>query len=228
MSVDRAELETALGHRFGDRELLETALTHASHAAEQRAGRGNERLELLGDAVIGLGVMQLLYRAHPDWDEGELTRARAALVNREALAERARRLGLGPHLILGRTERRSAGDQKARVLADCFEALLGALHLDAGYEVALAAVERLFGSALQETALPDPKTAYQEWAHQVHRETPVYVLIRDSGGEEDPERFAVEVRLQGSARGAGVGRTKRGAERKAAEDALARRPGPEA
>jgi ribonuclease-3 len=215
-------LEQRLGHRFRDRGLLETALTHASYAHEADGGRGNERLEFLGDAVIGLVVAQLLFSAHPDWSEGELTRARAALVNRQALAGCARVLALGTHLRLGRTERRGGGELKPTILADCFEALVGAVYLEAGLGPVEALVRRLFGAAIEQGPERDAKTAFQEWAHARFRETPVYRTARDSGGEEDDERFEVEVLVGGEVWGAGSGRSKRVAERRAARRALAR------
>jgi ribonuclease-3 len=221
----RRQLEEALGHRFADGALLEMALTHASRANETGAGRGNERLEFLGDAVVGLVVAQLLYAAHPDWPEGELTRARAGLVNRDALAECGRKLELGRHVRLGRTEQRSAGDEKNRVLANCFEAVVGALYLDAGLAPAFALARRLFGDAIERGAERDPKTEFQEWAHAHHRTTPSYHTTDDTGVDDDEQRFRVEVRVGEEAWGAGVGRSKRVAERAAAREALERTAG---
>lgn len=217
-----AALEERLGHRFGDSALLVTALTHASFAHELGEGRGNERLEFLGDAVLDLVVARLLYEAHPDWDEGQLTRTRAALVNGSALAGCARRLGLGAFIRLGRTERTSGGDEKESILANGFEAVLGALYLDAGPGPVERLVRRVFGDAIARGAERDPKTEFQEWAHARLRETPGYSLLADSGTEDDDQRFSVEVCVGGEAWGAGRGRTKRAAERAAARAALAR------
>jgi ribonuclease-3 len=218
----RRELETALGHRFADPALLETALTHSSHAHETQGGRGNERLEFLGDAVLGLVVARLLYEAHPGWSEGELTRGRAALVNGEALADCGRRLSLGRYLKLGRTEQRSAGERKSSILADGFEALVGAVYLDAGFEPVVALTRRLFGEAIERGASLDPKTDFQEWAHAYLGCTPTYHTAADSGTDDDERRFTVEVRIGGEVWGTGVGRSKRAAERCAAQVALRR------
>ncbi len=224
--MSAAELEAQLGYAFRDAGLLELALSHASFSHEQDGGRSNERLEFLGDAVLGLVVAHELYAAHPDWSEGDLTRARAALVNRQALCEAARGLELPRFVHLGRTEQTSGGEQKARVLANVFEALLGALYLDAGLEVAADFVRRTFARALGAADTPvarDPKTALQEWAHAVHRATPGYVTLADSGAEADEARFRVEVRLQGVGLAEGSGRSKRAAEHAAARAALAAR-----
>jgi ribonuclease-3 len=220
--AERQQLEAALGHGFADPELLDTALLHASRAHELDAGRGNERLEFLGDAVIGLVVAQLLYATHPGWTEGELTRARSMLVNREALAECGRRLQLGRHVQLGRTEQQSGGEAKARILANCFEAVVGALYLDAGLEPVVSLARHLFEDAIGREASRDPKTRLQEWAHARLRITPSYRTVGDSGVEEDEQRFAVEVWVGDEAWGRGVGRSKRTAERRAARDALRR------
>jgi ribonuclease-3 len=218
------ELFDKLGHRFADLALLTTALTHASAAFERDGTRGNERLEFLGDAVLGLVVAELLYRQHPDWREGDLTRARAALVNGRFLADQASALGLAAYLVLGRTERSSGGTTKARVLANLFEAVIGALYLDGGLAPVFRLVERCFGEALagDATLQRDPKTRFQEWAHATLRETPRYTVLEDSGVEAAEDRFTVAVTVGGEARARGRGRTKQAAERAAAAEALAR------
>ena len=218
------ELGERLGMAFRDPELLQTALTHASAAFEQDGTCGNERLEFLGDAVLGLVVAALLYEAHPEWREGELTRARAALVNARALARQARALGLAEYAVLGRTERRSGGAEKERVLANLFEAVIGALYLDGGMEPVQALVRRCFGEALAGDAMlqRDPKTRLQEWAHAALRDTPRYVVAKDTAVEDAEDRFTVEVLLAGESWGRGAGRSKRSAERAAAAEALAR------
>jgi ribonuclease-3 len=218
----RRALEAAIGHRFTDASLLETALTHASRAHELGTGRGNERLEFLGDAVLGLVVAQLLYEAHPDWPEGELTRARAALVNGNALADCGRKLALGEFVKLGRTEQRSAGEQKASILAGCFEAVVGALYLDGGPEPVAVLARRLFGEVIEHGATRDPKTEFQEWAHAHLGCTPTYRTTGDSGAENDERRFTVEVCIGQEVWGSGVGRSKRAAEQNAARAASKR------
>lgn len=214
-------LERALGHRFADRALIDLALTHPSLAYE--IGRpSNERLEFLGDAVLGLAVAQLLYEAHPDWREGELTRARLQLVSEAALAPQGRALELGRHIRLGRSERRTGGADKDSILADVFEALLGALYLDAGVAPVLALVRARFADALSAAAPPqrDAKTALQEWAQKQHRTLPRYATLADSGVDADPQRFEIEVCVGDVVTARGVARTKRSAEARAAEEAL--------
>lgn len=218
-------LAEVLGYTFRDQALLETALSHPSFAHETDGTRGNERLEFLGDAVLDLVIAQRLYRAHPEWPEGDLTRARAALVNQRALAARARELGLGGFVKLGRTERRSAGEEKDSILANCFEALVGALYLDGGLECAEVFLQRVFGLAVERGASAlrrDAKTEFQEWAHAHFRITPCYEAVADSGTDNDERRFTVDVRIGSETWGRGVGRSKRSAEQAAAEAALVR------
>jgi ribonuclease-3 len=165
-----------------------------------------------------------LYARHPEWDEGELTRARAALVNQRALAEVARSLGLGRLVRLGRTEQRSAGADKDRVLANCLEALIGAVFLDGGLEPASALLRRVFARGIETGGgARDPKTEFQEWAHARYRTTPSYQTVRDSGTEDDESRFTVEVWVGSESWGRATGRSKRSAERAAALAALGRR-----
>ena len=219
-----ALLEERIGHQFARRELLETALAHPSFAHELDGSRGNERLELLGDAVLGLVVAEILYAGRPEWDEGDMTRARAALVNARSLAARARALDLGAFVRLGRTEQRTGGGAKDSILANVFEALVGALHLDGGLAAARAFVERTFGGEIVNgpVAVRDAKTRLQEWAHARLRETPTYRTLHDSQVDEDAERFEVEVWIASDAWARGRGRTKRQAEQAAAELALQR------
>jgi len=221
---DRSALESAIGHSFADAALLEAALTHPSYSQEHDGTCGNERLEFLGDAVIDLVAAQLLFAAHAGWDEGHLTRARAALVNRRSLARCARTLDLQKHVRLGRGEQ-DGGAEKERILANVFEAVVGALYLDAGIAPVIALGRRLFAAALApdtEAFAADPKTSLQEWVHARGRATPRYAPVSDSGVENDDGRFAVEVRIEGEVWGEGRGRTKRAAERAAAEEALRR------
>lgn len=227
-AVERAALEAVLGHVFAEPALLETALQHPSYAHELDGTRGNERLEFLGDAVLGLAAARLLFEAHPSWEEGHLSRARAALVNTRALAAYARALDVPAHVRLGRTERKG-GLEKDSILANVLEAVIGALYLDGGLEPVLALARRLFADALapdSDAFAADPKTRFQEWAHAERQATPRYFAVTDTGIENDETRFAVEVRLDGETWGRGQGRTKRAAERAAAEAALARIPPP--
>ncbi len=222
--AERAALEAELGHTFRDPSLLETALQHPSFAHEQDGTRGNERLEFLGDAVIDLAAAQLLFEAHPTWEEGHLSRARAALVNTSALARHARELDVPAHVRLGRTERKG-GTGKDSILANVFEAVIGAVYLDAGLEPVVALARVLFAPALEpdsDAFAADPKTRFQEWTHAELRKTPRYVSVEDTGVENDEGRFTVEARIDGDVWGRGCGRTKRAAERAAAEAALER------
>jgi ribonuclease-3 len=217
-------LEQALGHSFKESELLETALTHSSAAHEQDGSRGNERLEFLGDAVLDLVVGRLLYERNPDWEEGRLTRARAALVNKDSLARIARGLDLGTVVRLGRTERQSNGHEKDSVLANCFEAVVGALYLDAGIEPVFDLADRIFGPVWDDEAVSarDPKTAFQEWAHAHLSATPTYSLLDDNMLDDAADRFHVDISVGGEIWGDARGRSKRTAERAAAVVALAR------
>lgn len=246
VASDRAaaldHLERALGYRFERRGLLEDALRHSSAAHERRASRvaadahqdagtsgpvpSNERLEFLGDSVLGLIVAEALYRAKPDWDEGDLSRSLHALVEARSLEKLARSLGVGACLELGPTERQSGGEQKPSILADAMEALIGAIHLDGGLEAATGFVTRAFGEALgadAERVERDPKTELQERLMASEGEFPSYRLIRDSQIEGDDARFTVEVEQSGIGLAQGTGRTKRAAERRAAARALALR-----
>lgn len=217
-------LEERIGHRFADQALLETALAHPSYAHELDGSRGNERLELLGDAVLGLVVAEILYAGRPAWSEGDLTRARAALVNARSLAARARALDLGAFVRLGRTEQRTGGASKDSILANVFEALVGALYLDGGLDAARICVERAFGDELLRAPAGerDAKTRLQEWAHARLHETPTYRTLQDSQVDADAERFEVEVWIASEAWACGRGRTKREAEQAAAACALLR------
>ena len=219
-------LEGILGHRFACRAYLETALRHASHAHELGGAESNERLEFLGDAVLGLVVAHALYEAHPQWREGELTRALHAVVEARSLARLAGEIELGPALALGRTEQASGGATKASILADGMEAVLGALYLDGGLEPVRRFVESRFAEALSRDSAPvarDPKTELQERTMAEVGAVPSYRLAADSGVEGDDQRFTVEVVLAGEVLARATDRTKRAAEREAARAALADR-----
>ncbi len=224
MNEELENLYLALDYRFEDAQLASTALSHPSHTHELDGTRGNERLEFLGDAVLDLVVAGMLYERHPDWEEGQLTRARASMVNKRALARRARRLGLDELVQLGKTERRTGGHRKESILANCLEAVIGALYLDGGLGPVEHIVESLFGEDVDHDQVSqDAKTAFQEWTHAELRITPRYRMVRDTGVENDEERFMVEVTVEDEAYGSGVGRTKREAERAAARNALDRK-----
>lgn len=216
-------LETVLEYRFRNRRLLELALHHSSYQHDHKDMESNERLEFLGDSVFGLIVAHAYYDAKPNWDEGELTRALHARVEGRSLARLARSLDLGSHLRFGRTEERSGGSNKDSILADAMEAVLGAIYLDGGLEAASSFVGRVFAKELAADSprvARDPKTELQERTMESVGSFPTYRLVADSGVEGDDERFEVEVALSGESLGSGLGRTKRGAERRAAAAAL--------
>ncbi|MBW2314690.1 MAG: ribonuclease III [Deltaproteobacteria bacterium] len=222
---ERERVQTLLGHEFRDAELLERAFTHPSWSYENDGTRGNERLEFLGDAVVDLVVAELLYVAHPDWAEGELTRARRALVNNRTLAAHSRELGLGQWVRLGRGERSSGGAGRDRLLGNLFEAVVGAVYLDGGLHVATRFLRSTFGDAVEaqgELPVADPKTRLQEWSVASQGVFPDYETVGDTGVENDGLRFRVEVRIGSEVFGAGEGRTKRDAEQSAADAGLER------
>lgn len=214
-------LQQRLGHVFVQSALLTRALTHRSFGIAH-----NERLEFLGDAVLGLVVGHALYESHPQWREGELTRALHAVVEARSLARLAREVDLGPALVLGRTEQSSGGHEKASILADAMEAVIGALYLDGGLEVVRRFIQSRFASALSRDSAPvarDPKTELQEQTMAATGAFPSYRVVLDSGVEGDDRRFTVEVSLAGDALARATDRTKRAAEREAARMVLARR-----
>lgn len=213
---------------FRDLGLLEEALTHKSYSNEAPKVDGvrhNERLEFLGDAVLGLLVSEILMDAGPSMAEGDLSRMRSALVNSEELARRAQALGLGELLRLGKGEDRSGGRSKTSILADTFEALLAAVYLDAGIEQTRGLVARLFGERVRELlAAPehtDAKSLLQEVLQAAGQPPPEYLLVATVGPDHERE-FAVEARIQGRVIGRGSGRSRKAAEQAAASDALAR------
>ena len=256
MEAVSAELEAALGHYFAHTELLVRALTHRSLANEraakghtlceqaqaggkaEAAGTGdNERLEFLGDAVLGLVVAEALFQLHPEWQEGELTRVRAQLVSRQHLAEVAAAIGLGNHLRLGRGEDKGGSlRRKSTVLSNAMEAVLGALFLDGGLEPVSAFARRwVMGEAAEQlaeqlrsgAALGNYKSALQEHLQATHAGAPVY-RVKSESGPDHRKRFLVEVRLKtadavtGKQLARGMGSTKKHAEQDAARRALER------
>ena len=228
-SADAATLMDRLGHRFADVALLRLALTHRSWDAEHSGSSSNERLEFLGDAVLGLVVTQRLYSRFDEWSEGDLAKTRASLVNSATLAEVGRSIDLGNLMRLGRGEIVSGGRQKPSILADAVEAVIGAVYLDGGIGAADDAVGRLLGSRIDAAArapgYADFKTRLQELAARLGFAPPVYD-VTTSGPLHDP-LFEAVVRA-GTARGIGEGSTKKDAEQQAAEVAYkALAPGPE-
>ncbi len=222
MSDDvRQFLEERFGHRFVRGEHVLDAVTHRSFAAESE---NNEKLEFLGDAVLSLAMSDLLMARFPEAREGDLSKIRASLVNADVLARHARAHDLGRLLRLGKGEERSGGREKISILAAAYEAVLGAVYLDAGYEAARAVVERDFASDVAEhlrVGLRDYKTRLQEVTQRLFRETPSYTVVEESGPDHE-KRFVSEIAIAGQTRGRGEGRTKKAAEQEAAMQALAR------
>ncbi|HTV61424.1 MAG TPA: ribonuclease III [Verrucomicrobiae bacterium] len=221
---DLAALQQRLGHHFRDENLLRLALTHPSVAHEiGREIEHNQRLEFLGDAVLGLVLTQKLYEQFPGHDEGPLTKARAQWVNQKALAASAQSLNLGEHLILSRGEEMHGGRKRASALADAFEALLGAIFLDGGLEAARAFILREFASAFGELhVLPlmdNPKGELQELLQAQSPHAPEYRTVSVSGPDHD-RNFEVVVRHEGRELARGLGKSKKAAESNAASAAL--------
>ncbi|MHB1234491.1 MAG: ribonuclease III [Microbacteriaceae bacterium] len=202
-------------------ELLELALTHRSFAYENGGIATNERLEFLGDAILGQAVTVMLYREHPDLDEGQLAKRRASLVSSVALAEVARTIGLGAHIRLGRGEEITGGRDKSSILADTVEAVIGAVYLDAGMDQATTLVMRLIRPLLEDPerfgAAMDPKTSLQEFAARMGVGLPHYA-VTDSGPDHS-KRFTAVVSLGGREVAAGSGSSKKQAEMAAALEA---------
>lgn len=216
------ELQDALGVRLDDTALLRRALVHRSWSFEHGHVPTNERLEFLGDAVLSLAVAQRLLVLLPDEDEGRLARLRAHLVSEPELADVARGLGLGPHLLLGRGEAASGGADKDSLLSDALEAVLGAVHTTCGWDVADALVLRLVGPRLEELLedglVLDHKTALQEWLVAAGRGTPAYTSQAE--GPDHAQRFTVHVADgQGIGLASGTGSSKKRAEKAAARAA---------
>jgi len=219
-----AELQIRLGHSFRDENLLRLALTHPSVAHEANTAlTHNQRLEFLGDSVLGLVLSRELFEKFPAADEGALTKSRAKLVNAGSLAARARELGLGAHLILSRGEENTGGRERASALADAFEALLGAIFLDGGFEAARAFVLREFATdftALAEgTDFQNPKGELQELLQSRSPRAPEYEFISASGPDHD-RVFECAVRHDGVELARGTGKSKKNAESAAALEAL--------
>jgi ribonuclease III len=213
-------LEAALGTAI-DPLLLERALTHRSYAYEHGGLPTNERLEFLGDSVLGVIITDALYRTHPDLQEGQLAKLRASVVNTRALAGVARSLDLGRWLRLGKGEEVTNGRDKASILADTMEALIGAVYLDRGLDAAAAMVRRLFDplmeAATAEGAALDWKTSLQELTAARGLGVPEY-LVSESGPDHQ-KAFTAAAVVQGSVHGEGAGRSKKEAEQQAAEAA---------
>ena len=215
------DLRAQLGNPTLDAELLDRALTHRSYAYENGGLPTNERLEFLGDSVLGVVVTETLFRAHPDLSEGRLAKLRAAVVNARALAQVARTIGLGEHVMLGRGEESTGGRNKSSILSDTVEAVIGAVYLSGGFESARDVVHLLF-DPLMETAAGlgaglDWKTSLQELAAEHTLGVPEYVI--EDEGPDHAKTFTAQVQVGGNRYGHGTGRSKKEAEQQAAETA---------
>ncbi|HVX53068.1 ribonuclease III [Nocardioides sp.] len=216
-----AELRSALGDPELDPELLERALTHRSYAYENGGIPTNERLEFLGDAVLGVIVTETLYLKHPDLSEGRLAKLRAAVVNARALAGVGRAIGLGQHIKLGRGEEATGGRDKSSIVSDTVEAVIGAIHLSGGIEVSSQVVHRLFDPLIEAASALgaglDWKTSLQEITAEKGLGVPDYVITDE--GPDHMKTFTAKVRVGDRLYGNGVGRSKKEAEQAAAETA---------
>jgi ribonuclease-3 len=215
------DLREGLGNPVLGAELLDRALTHRSFAYEHGGLPTNERLEFLGDSVLGVVVTDTLFRAHPDLSEGRLAKLRAAVVNARALAEVARTIDLGKHIKLGRGEESTGGRNKSSILSDTVEALIGAIYLSGGFESATTVVHLLFDPLMEEAAGLgaglDWKTSLQELSAEHSLGVPEYV-IEDEGPDHE-KTFTAQVRVGDQLYGHGTGRSKKEAEQQAAETA---------
>ena len=216
------DLCAQLGHSFADPAILDEALTHASADRRRERTRDNERLEFLGDRVLGLVIADHLLRRYAAADAGALARQFNTLVRRESLAEVAARIGLGDHLRLSKSERGSGGDRKPAILADACEAVIGALYVDGGLEAAAGFIHRFWDVMAEGVARApkDAKTALQEYTQARGLDGPVYSVVEEAGPPHDA-LFTIEVRVGGTPSAAGSGRSKRAAEQAAAEVMLA-------
>ncbi len=218
------ELEEKIGYQFHDWKLLKLAMTHSSYANDMRKGKreNNERLEFLGDAVLELTSSETLFHRYREKSEGELTRIRASLVCEPTLAACAREIELGSYLYLSHGEERTGGRERDSVTSDAFEALIGAIYLDGGYEEAKAFVQKFVLNDIENKHLfYDSKTILQEIVQKDFGERVEYATINEYGPDHD-KHFEVEARFHGRIIGTGEGRTKKRAEQQAAYEAILR------
>ena len=217
------DLERAMGYQFGNISLLQNALTHSSYANERdhNSLMSNERLEFLGDSILGMVVADHLYRSFPNRPEGELTRMRADMVCERALAKVANQISLGDHILLGKGEEQGGGRSRDSILADAVESIIAACYLDGGMDAAKRFVERFVLSDVPVAKLHnvDYKTALQELVQQKKNQIIQYTLVGESGPDHD-KQFQVELSLNGEVIGSGTGTSKKRAEQEAAKAAI--------
>ena len=222
--LDISHLEEQLGYTFQDKEMLSCALTHPSYSKEASQTQHNQRLEFLGDAVLGLVLAELLFSQFHGEREGVLTRYRSMLVKGEQLCELARELSLGQYLLLGDSEESQGGRERASILEDAFEAIIGAIYLDGGLQAAQETINQLYGPLCyrieSQLSKHNPKGKLQEhFQAQLGNDSISYRLIEESGPDHMKE-FTVEVWVDGICMGKGVGNSKKSAEEEAARTAL--------
>jgi len=222
---DWGALEERIGYRFSDRVLLERAMTHISALSGSARVNSYQRLEFLGDHVLGLVISDMLYKAYQKANEGELSRRLADLVRKETCADVAKAMDLGPALKLGSSESQAGGRLRTTILADVCEALIGAVFLDGGYAAAEALVDRFWKERMLKPLRPlrDPKTMLQEWAQARGLPTPAYRELARTGPHHKP-KFRIAVELPDRPPAEGLGSSKRAAEQAAARAVLRRRP----
>ena len=217
------DLEAAIGYRFKNITLLQNALAHSSYANEQwhDSLKSNERLEFLGDSILGMVVAEYLYRNFPDRPEGDLTRMRADMVCEKSLAHIAEQMGLGQYLLLGNGEEQGGGRKRPSILADATESVIAACFLDGGMAAAESFIKKFVLTHVPVTSLKnaDFKTALQELVQQKKNQQLTYRLVGESGPDHD-KAFSVEVELNGTVVGKGTGSSKKRAEQDAARTAI--------
>jgi ribonuclease-3 len=218
------EFERIIDVKFHDKKLLNQSLTHSSYAYESdKASIQNERLEFLGDVVLSLAVSEYIYHKYPDYPEGELAKTRAMVVSRSMLAQRAKLLSLGDYLLLGKGEEQTGGRERNSILADTFEALVGAMYLDRGFEVSREFILKQLAGEIEMISkhdyIQDYKTQLQEYTQRRFKCLPVYKLVRVRGPDHQ-QYFEVTVSVKGNILAAGEGTNKKEAEQNAAYHAL--------
>lgn len=220
--MDLHDFEKILGYKFDNLNLLETAVTHSSYANERGNGhKYNERLEFLGDSVLGFVTADYFFNHMKDLPEGQLTKLRAATVCEDACFDYAKEIELGTYMLLGKGEEKTGGRQRSSILADAFEAVIAAIYLDGGIDPAREFILRFIIPAIekQQVTFKDYKTVLQEVIQKNPEEKLTYVLVGESGPDHD-KKFEVEVHLNSNVIGRGEGRTKKHAEQEAAREAL--------
>lgn len=212
-------IEKKIGYKFKNADLLETALTHSSFANESSV-ESNERLEFLGDSILGCVVARVLYEAFPNFSEGELSKLRSAIVSRTNFARYAQKLKIDKQILLGRGEENTGGRDKESNLAGTFEAIMGAIFIDGGYRKIFNIISKLITDSLEsEEIFSDYKTRLQEVAQKKFRQIPRYLVIHEEGPPHD-KRFHVQVKIDSDICGNGIGKNKKEAEQAAAKEAL--------